>query len=247
LKEHERLQDGFEGAEVRGCAEATNPRTREPTNLQALYGIIQGGVYRDLREAGAAFVNEQPFFGTAVGGCYGKTKQDLYEMLGWLKPYLGARAVVPGASATGTERMARPIHLLGVGDIDDIFQGVRAGISTFDCVQPTRLGRHGFALMPGIEGGRINLRNARFAGDVTPLDPENRHPPTAHYGRGYIHHLIKAEELLGIQILVEHNVAVMNRLMREIREAIRNGTLDETERRWTAGLAAATSELSRAG
>jgi queuine tRNA-ribosyltransferase len=189
---------------------------------QAMYGIIQGGIYRDLRETGAAFVTSQDFFGTAVGGCYGKTKDDLYEMLSWVSPYLKA---------------TRPVHLLGVGDIDDIFRGVRAGIDTFDCVQPTRLGRHGFALMPGDEGGRFNLRNARFAGDPTPLDPENRHPPTAHYSRGYIHHLIKAEELLGIQILVEHNVATMNRLMREVREAIRAGTLDEAEKRWTANMA----------
>jgi queuine tRNA-ribosyltransferase len=189
---------------------------------QAMYGIIQGGIFRDLREAGAAFITSQNFFGTAVGGCYGKTKDDLYEMLSWVSAYLKA---------------ARPVHLLGVGDIDDIFRGVRAGIDTFDCVQPTRLGRHGFALMPTAENGRINLRNARFASDPSPLDPDNLHPPTAHYSRGYIHHLIKAGELLGIQILVEHNVATMNRLMREVREAIRNGTLDEAEKRWTANLA----------
>lgn len=190
-------------------------------NKQALYGIIQGGCYRDLREKGAAFITNENFFGTAVGGSYGKTKQDLYDILSWVSPYL---------------KQARPVHLLGIGDIPDVFHGVRAGIDTFDCVQPTRLGRHGFALLPDEEGGGLNLRNARFNGDTTPLDPQNRHAPTSHYSRGYIHHLIKAEEMLGVQILVEHNVAMMNLLMREVRAAIQSGTLDECEKRWTANL-----------
>src|SRR6185369_8295991 len=120
-----------------------------------------------------------------------------------------------------------------IGDIGDVFHAVRNGIDTLDCVQPTRLGRHGFGLMPDEAGGRINLRNARFAEDTSPLDPTNAHPPTAHYSRGYLHHLIKAEEILGIQILVEHNVAVMNRLMREVRAGIETGTLDDVEHRWT--------------
>jgi queuine tRNA-ribosyltransferase len=192
---------------------------------QALYGIIQGGVFRDLREEGAAFINEQGFFGTAVGGSYGKTKSDLYEILSWVAPHLKREGKPP-----------RPVHLLGIGDIGDVFHAVRNGIDTLDCVQPTRLGRHGFALMPNEPGGRINLRNARFARDTAVLDPLNRHAPTAHYQRGYLHHLIKAEEILAIQILVEHNVAMMNLLMREVRAGIKTGTLDEVERRWTANL-----------
>jgi queuine tRNA-ribosyltransferase len=196
-------------------------------NKQALYGIIQGGIYRDLREEGAAFINEQDFFGTAVGGSYGKTKADLYEILQWCAPHLRRTGKAP-----------RPVHLLGIGDIGDVFHAVRNGIDTLDCVQPTRLGRHGFALMPDEPGGRINLRNARFAEDTSKLDPLNSHPPTANYSRGYLHHLIKAEEILGIQILVEHNVAVMNRLMREVRAGIQDGSLDEVEQRWTKNLPA---------
>ncbi len=212
---------------------------------QALYGIIQGGVFRDLREEAAQFIASRPFFGTAFGGCYGKTKDDLYEMLEWAAPYLSGSENAAGSKGSegskGSQRVLdppgprpRPVHLLGVGDIDDIFRGVRCGVDTFDCVQPTRLGRHGFALMPGQKGGRLNLRNARHAQDTTPLDPENHHPPTAGFARGYIHHLIKSEELLGIQILVEHNVAVMTRLMREIRAAIPEGGLDALEKRWIA-------------
>jgi queuine tRNA-ribosyltransferase len=215
IAELERIENAR--AVVPGAAATGTERTAQ----QAMYGIIQGGIYRDLREQAADFITQQNFFGTAFGGCYGKTKNDLYEMLGWVSAYL---------------KKPRPVHLLGIGDIGDIFKGVRAGIDTFDCVQPTRLGRHGFALMPQEENGRINLRNARFAGDPSPLDPENHHPHTAHYTRGYIHHLIKAEELLGIQILVEHNVAVMNRLMRDVRAGIKAGTLNDVEKRWTANV-----------
>jgi queuine tRNA-ribosyltransferase len=131
------------------------------------------------------------------------------------------------------------VHLLGVGDVIDIFTGIKHGIDTFDCVQPTRLARHGWALMPGEAGGRINLRNARFRDDPTPLDPINqdspdgkRHEPTGNYSRAYLHHLIKAGEILAIQILVEHNVSVMMRMMRDIRRAIREDDLPETENRW---------------
>lgn len=186
---------------------------------QGLYGIIQGSIYRDLREEAAAYVNSRNFFGTAIGGCLGKTKAELYEIVSWVSPYLKA---------------ARPVHLLGIGDIPDVFAAVRYGVDTLDCVQPTRLARHGVALMPAEEGGRINFRNARFRHDKTPLDPEGHHPPTAPFSRAYLHHLVKAQEMLGVQILAEHNVAVMNRLMRDIRAAIASDTLDETEKRWLA-------------
>jgi queuine tRNA-ribosyltransferase len=188
-------------------------------NRQALYGIVQGAHYRDLRESAMRAITEQPYFGTAIGGSFGSSKADLYAILEWCGPL---------------HKVERPVHLLGVGDIADIFAGVRQGIDTFDCVQPTRLARHGSALMPGEKAGRINLRNARFRDDPTPLDPTLHHEPTAHYTRSYLHHLIHAGEMLGVQILAEHNVAVMTRLMRDVREAIRTNTLDETEKRWIA-------------
>jgi queuine tRNA-ribosyltransferase len=192
-----------------------------PIIKQALYGIIQGAHYRDLREAAARHVSEQPTFGLAVGGSFGQSKQSLYDILEWVSPYLRR-----------TDQPDRPVHLLGIGDIADIFAGVRRGIDTFDCVQPTRLARHGWALMPDEEGGRINFRNARFRDDPAPLDPAAHHAPTAGYSRAYLHHLIKAGEMLGVQILVEHNVSVMTRLLREVRAAIRGGTLDEAEAHW---------------
>ncbi|NDA64909.1 MAG: tRNA guanosine(34) transglycosylase Tgt, partial [Chitinophagia bacterium] len=191
---------------------------------QALYGIVQGAHYQDLREKAMRDVTDLPYFGTAVGGSFGKSKEDLYSIVRWC-----------GA----LHKPERPVHLLGVGDIADIFVGIKHGIDTFDCVQPTRLGRHGVALMPSEAGGRLNLRNARFRDDKTPLDPEHHHEHTSHYTRGYLHHLIKAEEMLGMQILTEHNVSVMNRLMRDIRSGIRNGNLPEVEARWMANICAA--------
>ncbi len=190
---------------------------------QALYGIIQGAHYRDLREHASDVVTQQDVFGLAVGGSFGQTKQSLYDILEWCQPYLRRDG-----------QPHRPVHLLGIGDIADIFVGITRGIDTFDCVQPTRLARHGWALMPDEPGGRINLRNARFREDKTPLDPAHHHRYTSEFSRGYLHHLIKAQELLGIQILVEHNVSVMTRLMREIRVAIETGTLEQCAKKWLA-------------
>jgi queuine tRNA-ribosyltransferase len=188
---------------------------------QALYGIVQGAHYRELREAAMQAITRENYFGTAIGGSFGASKADLYAILEWCRPL---------------HKRERPVHLLGVGDIGDIFKGVRAGVDTFDCVQPTRLARHGQALMPGEPGGRINFRNARFREDTAPLDPEKHHAETAVFSRGYLHHLVKAGEMLGVQILAEHNIAVMTRLMREIRAAIAAGKLDAVEARWTANL-----------
>ncbi len=192
-------------------------------NKQALYGIVQGAHYQDLREKAMVDTTALPYFGTAVGGSFGKSKEDLYSIIKWCAPL---------------HKPERPVHLLGVGDIADIFVGIKLGIDTFDCVQPTRLGRHGVALLPSESGGRLNLRNARFRDDKTPLDPEHHHEFTSHYTRSYLHHLIKAEEMLGMQILVEHNVSVMNRLMRDIRMGIRTGTLEKVERDWLSNACA---------
>ncbi len=191
---------------------------------QALYGIVQGAHYQDLRESAMNDVTQLPYFGTAVGGSFGKSKEDLYSILRWTAPL---------------HKPERPVHLLGVGDIADVFVGIKHGIDTFDCVQPTRLGRHGVALMPSEPGARLNLRNSRFRDDKTPLDPGHHHEHTSHYTRAYLHHLIKAEEMLGMQILTEHNVSVMNRLMREIRDGIRSGTLEQVEAKWLANSCAA--------
>lgn len=185
---------------------------------QAVYGVVQGGVYRDLREESADYTASRPFFGTAVGGCLGGTKVHFYEILSWLPKRLHPE---------------RPVHLLGIGKIEDIFEGVKSGMDTFDCVTPTREARHGRALMKGARGGFINLLNSRFKDDPNPLDGTLGLASSALYSRAYIHHLLKAGEMLVFQILSQHNVAVISRLMREIRATLKNGgDLNQLQKEW---------------
>jgi len=186
---------------------------------QAMYGIIQGGVYPDLRRESAEYTASRPFFATAVGGSLGAHKDQMVEVVGMAMPHV---------------HPDRPVHLLGIGGIVDIFAGVEQGIDTFDCVSPTRIARHGWALVPGVQGERLNMRNGRFRTDPAPIDTTCPCTTCRHYSRAYLHHLLKAQELLGLQLLTAHNVATMNRLMRDVRAAIVTGTLAETKRRWVA-------------
>lgn len=188
---------------------------------QAVYAVLQGGVHMDLRKRAAEFVNENDFWGHAVGGSLGSTKEQMYEIVAFTMEQLSRD---------------RPVHLLGIGGVDDIFEGVKNGIDTFDCVHPTRLGRHGGALAkPHVDGskkGRLNLNNAMHREDARPLDCECECPTCKNYTRSYIHHLLKANELLAFSLLTAHNVFFMNKLMLEIREAIQTDTLSECQARW---------------
>ena len=184
---------------------------------QALYGIVQGGVHEDLRRTSADMIRDRPFFGTAVGGCLGGTKEEMEQVVQW---------------SLENSDPSRPVHFLGIGRISDVFKFVRMGIDTFDCVIPTRLARHGAAYMKGEPNETINLKNAQYKDDPEPLDPGNGIPASAQYSKAYIHHLFKANEMLGMQILAQHNVATINRLMREIRAAIRKGSLNKLEKEW---------------
>lgn len=184
---------------------------------QALYGIIQGGVYEDLRAQSCAYVQDRPFFGTAVGGCLGGSVEEMHEVVGWCMDQAPPE---------------RPVHLLGIGRISDVFAFVRMGIDTFDCVSPTRIARHGWALMKGEPEERLNLRNAKFRDDPEPLDPSLDIPASRDFSKAYLHHLLKSGEMLGMQLIAQHNVAVINRLMREVRAAIAADTLDQLEKEW---------------
>lgn len=195
------------------------------TGKQALYGIIQGGVYPDLRREAATFVGDQPFFAHAIGGSLGANKEQMYEVVDITTEMLPSE---------------RPLHLLGIGGISDIFNGVRCGVDTFDCVHPTRLARHGGALVPAHvdrdtrKDGRehLNLNNTRYKEDNTPLDPTCTCSTCISFSRAYIHHLLKAKEMLALQLLTNHNVFHMNRLLAAIRLALKNGTLDAEEKNW---------------
>lgn len=186
---------------------------------QGLYGIVQGGVYKDLRDISCAYTADRPYFGTAIGGSLGGSKEQFYEVVSLCTPQIHPE---------------RPVHLLGIGAVEDIFECVRLGIDTFDCVAPTRMARHGWALVKGAPGGRLNMRNARFRDDPAPLDPRLGIIASSGYSRAYLHHLVKSGELLGQQILGQHNVAVISRLMQEVREAISAGTLNQLEKEWVS-------------
>lgn len=184
---------------------------------QALYGVVQGGVYEDLRKTSADYVRSRPFFGTAIGGCLGGSDEEMYGILDFTREY---------------NHPDRPIHFLGIGRIKDVFKSVRRGIDTFDCVMPTRIARHGVALMKGVPGEKINLFNAKYRDDPSPLDETLDLPSSRDFSKAYIHHLLKAGELLAYQILSQHNVAIINRLMRDVRAAIKAGTLDQLEKEY---------------
>lgn len=187
---------------------------------QAVYGIVQGGVYEDLREVSADYVRDRPFFGTAIGGCLGGTDEEM--------------EIVARASLARSHS-GRPVHFLGIGRIKDLFRFVRLGVDTFDCVIPTRLARHGAAFVKGTPNETINLKNARYKDDPSPLDEGGGIPASTDFSKAYIHHLFNAGESLGMQILAQHNIATINRAMREIRAAIRAGTLDQLEKEWLGG------------
>lgn len=191
---------------------------------QKLYGIIQGGVYEDLRDQSTDFVNQHDFWGHAIGGSLGASKTQMYDVVAYTMSRLTRE---------------RPVHLLGIGGVADIFAGVQQGIDTFDCVHPTRLARHGGALVQykdwdqeGPYREHMNLNNARFALDERPIDPSTNDPFLKQFSRGYIHHLLKAQEMLAQQIITYHNVKFMNNLMHNIRLALQNQTLSDLKKEY---------------
>jgi queuine tRNA-ribosyltransferase len=184
---------------------------------QKLYGIVQGGIYEDLREESIEFnLNKIDTFGIAIGGSLGSSKEEMYKVVNFTAPKLGNKY---------------PIHLLGIGDPRDIWNLVKSGIDTFDCVSPTRLARHGSALIKG-KLGKKNIKNKKFANDLSPVDTTCGCSTCKNYSLAYLHHLFKAEELLGLQLITAHNLYFMNQLMKLIRISIENDSLDRAEKDW---------------
>lgn len=184
---------------------------------QKMYGIVQGGVYEDLRKISCEYTRDQDFFATAIGGSLGANKEQMYEVVAMCAPHIHPE---------------RPVHLLGIGTFIDIFSNVRSGMDTFDCVSPTRIARHGWAMAKSMPRERINLRNAQFMRDQDPVDSTCTCHTCRNHSRGYIHHLFRVGEMLGMQLLSIHNVATMNRLMRDVRQGIATGTLDQVQKEW---------------
>jgi len=189
---------------------------------RALFGIVQGGDDRKLRAASARAVVDIGFTGYAIGGlAVGEPQHVMLDVIDTVAPLLP---------------VDRPRYLMGVGTPDDLLEAVGRGMDMFDCVLPTRNGRHGLAYT---RFGPINLRNARPAADPRPLDPESRCPAARDYARAYLHHLVKANEMLGAMLLSEVNLYYYQDLMAGMRAAIAAGKFTEfcavTREGWERG------------
>lgn len=189
---------------------------------RALFAIVQGGAVPRLRQESARELTDMDFKGYAIGGlAVGEPQEVMLAMIETVEPHLPKE---------------KPRYLMGVGTPDDICQAVKRGVDMFDCVMPTRAGRHGQVFT---RFGRMNLRNAKFAEDSRPLDPQSSCPAANSYARAYLHHLVKADEMLGKMLLTWVNLAYYQELMAGLRAAIAAKRLDdfiaETRAGWAAG------------
>ncbi len=178
---------------------------------QSLFGIVQGGAYKDLREYSAKETVKMNFDGYSIGGVAndGESKEDMYKAIDYSIPYLPNDKVR---------------YLMGVGDPIDIIEGVIRGVDIFDCVLPTRIARHGQAFT---RTGKINLNNSKFIEDFTPIDPECDCYTCKNYTRGYLRHLITTKESLGGSLLSIHNIRFLIKLTEELRQAIKDDNILE--------------------
>lgn len=177
---------------------------------QMLFGINQGGTFEDIRIEHAKRISDMDLDGYALGGlAVGESHAEMYRILDETVPYLP---------------LEKPTYLMGVGTPANILEGVDRGVDFFDCVYPTRNGRHGHAYT---NIGKLNLMNARFEKDLRPIEEGCGCPACKKYSRAYIRHLLKAKEMLGLRLIVMHNLYFYNNMMEEIREAIEQGRYKE--------------------
>jgi queuine tRNA-ribosyltransferase len=189
---------------------------------RALFGIVQGGAIADLRIESARELAAMDFPGYAIGGlAVGEPQAVMLDMIETTAPYLPED---------------KPRYLMGVGTPDDLIESVARGLDMFDCVMPTRAGRHGMVFT---RFGRLNLRNARYAEDSQPIDEQSSCPAARDYSRAYWHHLVKAGEILAMMALTAVNLAYYQTLMGDMREAISLGRFAafraETKDGWARG------------
>jgi queuine tRNA-ribosyltransferase len=182
-------------------------KTAQKRADQALYGIVQGGIFADLRAKSAEFLASLDFAGYGIGGLsVGETKAQMHEMLEVMHPILPR---------------SRPRYLMGVGSPEDLFECVARGVDQFDCVLPTRIARNGAVFT---HQGRVNLRNARFATDKKPIEADCQCYACRTFSRAYLRHLIVANEILALRLTTLHNLHFMLETMRRIRQSILNGS-----------------------
>lgn len=199
---------------LNGLEDTINPH-------QLLFGINQGAVYADIRIHHAKQISELELDGYAVGGlAVGETHEEMYDILDQVVPFLPKD---------------KPTYLMGVGTPANILEGVERGIDFFDCVYPTRNGRHGHLYT---SHGKINLFNAQYELDQRPIEEGCGCPACKRYSRAYIRHLLKAKEMLGMRLCVLHNLYFYNSMMEEIRASLEEGRFAEYKRQKLAGMAA---------
>ncbi len=183
---------------------------------QALFGIVQGGKFEDLRRESARFISSLPFAGFGIGGSFGESfgdsKKNMHHMLEVIEEELPEE---------------KPRHLLGIGEVDDILESVERGVDLFDCVIPTRFARHSTAIT---FKGRVNLKSPSFKEDKGPIDENCSCSSCLCYEKRYIHHLCRKGEMYGIIIILEHNLHFMMQLMQSIRGAIKEGRYSELKK-----------------
>lgn len=185
---------------------------------QMLFGINQGGTFEDIRIEHAKCISQLGLDGYAIGGlAVGESHEEMYHIIEKTVPYL------PGD---------KPVYLMGVGTPANILEAVERGVDFFDCVYPARNGRHGHAYT---NHGKMNLMNAKYELDADPIEPGCNCPACRHYSRAYIRHLLKAKEMLGLRLLVTHNLYFYNKMMEEIRQAIEEGNYAQYKKRKLAG------------
>jgi queuine tRNA-ribosyltransferase len=189
---------------------------------KAMFGIVQGGAVEHLRIESARELAALDLKGYAIGGlAVGEPQDVMLRMIETVEPHMPKE---------------KPRYLMGVGTPDDIVEAVRRGVDMFDCVMPTRAGRHGQVFT---RHGRMNLRNAKFAEDTSPLDPESKCTASNTYSRAYLHHLVRSNEILGMMLLTWNNLAYYQDLMAGLRKAIAEGRLEdyvgEVKEGWARG------------
>ncbi len=190
---------------------------------QALFGVIQGGEYKNLRQKSAKFISNLGFDGYCIGGSLGKTKKKMHQIIDWCIDLLPED---------------KPRHLLGIGTVEDIFNAVERGVDMFDCVAPTRLARAGYIYISYNSGGnvknkfRYRLLGAKFEKDKKPLDPNCECKVCKTYSRAYIRHLFKSKEYLAYTLATYHNLYFIINMMEDIRKAIKKGEFSKLRRKW---------------
>ena len=195
-------------AHTAGSSAASRWHEEQGPAEQAVFGIVQGGVHEDLREQSAQLVSAAAVDGISIGGTLGKDKPEMYGVLDMTMPHLEGDA---------------PKHLLGIGEPDDLVEGIARGIDVFDCAVPTRLARHGMALAPLPDGRfRFNLRRSSIAEDEGPLVDGCPCPTCTTYTRAYIHYLCREQELTAVRLICLHNLTYLEQVVSRARNAIRS-------------------------